>query len=73
MKQQALKQFLGSKRSRQLGVAIPLVQAALALRKKKFKRALLLVAIAVLSSRSSKYGTVAQVLLKVFGGRGSKA
>ncbi|MDS0297680.1 hypothetical protein NDI76_02860 [Halogeometricum sp. S1BR25-6] len=69
MKQQVLKQFLGSKKSRQLGVVIPLVQAALALLKKKPKRALLLVGVALVSSRSTKLGTVAQVLLKVFGRR----
>ncbi|ELZ29780.1 hypothetical protein C474_12126 [Halogeometricum pallidum JCM 14848] len=73
MKQQVLKQFLGSKKSRQLGVILPLVQAAFALLKKKPKRALLLVGVALVSSRSTKLGTVAQVLLKVFGGRGSKA
>lgn len=73
MQQKMLKQFLGTKKSRQLGVTIPLVQAVLALVRKKPKRALLLLGVAFVSSRSTKLGTVAQILLKVFGGRGSKA
>ena len=64
MQRKILSQFLGSKKSRQLGVLIPLVQAVLALVRKKPKRALLLLGVALVSSRSTKLGTLAQVLLR---------
>ncbi|SFR35107.1 hypothetical protein [Halogeometricum limi] len=48
-----------------LSAAVPLIQAVLALVRKKPKRAVLLLGVALVSARSAKLGTVAQVLLRV--------
>ncbi|MUV57601.1 hypothetical protein [Halogeometricum sp. CBA1124] len=64
MKTDRLKSALSGNEMRTLSVAIPLLQAVFALLRKKPKRALLLVGVALVSSRSTKLGTVAQVLLR---------
>jgi hypothetical protein len=64
MKTTRLKSALSGNGMRTLSVAIPLLQAVFALLRKKPKRALLLVGVALVSSRSTKLGTVAQVLLR---------
>jgi hypothetical protein len=64
MKIDRLKSVLSGNEMRTLSVALPLLQAVFALLRKKPKRALLLVGVALVSSRSTKLGTVAQVLLR---------
>ncbi|SFR37624.1 hypothetical protein SAMN04487947_0627 [Halogeometricum rufum] len=64
MKTDRLKSALSGNEMRTLSVAIPLLQAVFALLRKRPKRALLLVGVALVSSRSTKLGTVAQVLLR---------
>jgi hypothetical protein len=64
MKIDRLKSVLSGNEMRTLSVGLPLLQAVFALLRKKPKRALLLVGVALVSSRSTKLGTVAQVLLR---------
>lgn len=69
MKTDRLKSALSGNEMRTLSVAIPLLQAVFALLRKRPKRALLLVGVALVSSRSTKLGTVAQVLLRLLSRR----